>query len=178
MPALPATGTRTYTGVSETFTDAYGRTRSISLRLPITATAAQQDAILDAIGNLSNAAVSQVRRSAEEVISNIQDLETFDELFDIGTSLVLVYQNTANAEIVYVEVPSPDASVMNANGSINLGNTQVQAIDTAVSAAAPALALQRAYLATRKLKRIVTTPLLNAPEEPTIGQLPPPDPGV
>lgn len=178
MPALPASGTRTFTVVGETFIDAYGRTRSTSFSLPITATAAQQDAILDAVGALSNAAVKEVRRSASEVIADISDLETFDELFDIGTSLVMVYQNTANAVIQYLEVPSPDASIMLSNGSIDLGNTQIQAIETAVGVAAPALALQRAYLATRKLQRIVTTPLLSAPVEPTVGQLPPPGPGL
>lgn len=178
MPALPATGTRTFTVVGQTFTDAYGRQRSSSLNLPITATAGQQDAILDAIGNLSNAAVRSVRRSAEEVATNISDLVTLDELFDIGTSLVMVYQNTANAIIEYVEIPSPDASVMLPNGSIDLGNAGIQAIDAAVVAAAPALALQRAYLATRKLQRIVTTPLLAPPVEPTGAIQPPALPGT
>lgn len=176
MPRILASGVITAATISSSFTDAYGRTRSSAFDLPSAATGAQITAIHNAAGDLSNAAQYEVRQGARVKVNNVQDLVTFDELFDIGSSLVMVYGNTLTGRFQYFEVPSPDASIMNPNGTIDLGNTLVQALDTAIVAANANLALQRAYIATRKTRKIVTSPLLSAPIEPVSPQLPPPDP--
>ena len=176
MPRIPSSGVITAATLSSTFTDAYGRTRSTSFELPAAATGAQITAIHNAMGDLSNAAQSEIRQGARLKVNNVSDLVTFDELFDIGASLVMVYSSTLTGRLQYLEVPSPDASIMNSNGSIDLANAQIQALDTAVVAANANLALQRAYIATRKVQKIVTTPLLAPPVEPVSPQLPPPDP--
>ena len=177
MPTLPS-GTITRGGLSVGFVDFSGRVRSSRLEVPTTSTTQNVNDLVDAMGNLSNAAVYSRKRDSEDFAPNTALLTTFDEAFaSVSDALVFVYVNAAN-ERFYIEVPAPDAVVLTADGSgIAFDNPLVQAFLDAYAVLWPARSLVSAYVSSRKAQRIGGTSVRPNVAEPGAGQNPPPAPG-
>lgn len=178
MPTLPLSGTITRGGLSVGFVDFSGRVRSSRLEVPTTSTTQNVNDLVDAMGNMSNAAVYSRKRDSEDFAPNTALLTTFDEAFaSVSDALVFVYVNAAN-ERFYIEVPAPDAVVLTADGSgIAFDNPLVQAFLDAYAVLWPTRSLVSAYVSSRKAARIGGTSVRPNVAEPGAGQNPPPDPG-
>lgn len=126
MPAIPSSGTVTVGNAGQTFVDARGATRAVSLRVGGSVTTAQAEAVFDARGNMSNAAVEEQRIGTTESISR-SALTAFDEAeSSVDTVLVCVFEN-AGGERVSDTIPAPDHTVLISPTRDQIDPSQAQA---------------------------------------------------
>jgi len=185
MPTFPAVGDAAReTGVGHTLTllDFAGRQRSTRLDVAPTATTAQLDALRDAVGNASNAALIGDYRQAFTQLANPADPDViaFDEGYpSVGDVAVFIFGNSLGNEQA-LEVPAPDLPLFNASDyeTVNPGAALSDAIITAALAALNAsgsdYAYVRGFYSKRKTKRISARTKPGTIQEPGAGDLPPP----
>lgn len=175
MTVINPAGRRNSSQLGMTFVYPDNTRRSISITTGISATGVQIASLRDAIAAASNAGVLEWRSTSVSLAQNLENIVTYDEAYDLGRSLVLVYINAGDRE--YVEVPAPDFSLQSL-GVVDVGNALVQAIDAAFIAIYPNALLQSAFIATRKLARNRAALILPPPIEPPAGATPPALPGL
>lgn len=119
MPPRSAAPVFTQRALSISFQDFTGKPRSSRVVLSSAATDVQIDALELATGNLSNARAMDVTVSSETRQQNPANaLNTaYDEAHaTVEIVLVFVFQNDVG-EVQMVEIPAPDASLFNSDGS-------------------------------------------------------------
>ena len=148
--------------------DHRGKARSTRLQPATAATNTELDALRDAIGNVSNAALVATNLEAYDEIVNLANpnVVAYDEGYSsVDHVMVLVFQND-DGDVQTIEVAAPDLSCFDADGETvvltGTGNNVPALITAATNAlnsdgaggyAADSYAYARGYLSTRSGSR-------------------------
>lgn len=192
MPTFPLTAVALRTqgnAMSNKFVDFAGRERSSRFEASSAATSGQLDAVRDAIGEASNAALVASERILFDEILNPAGLGvvTFDEAYpSVGDVAVMFFVNGTGDQVV-VEIPAPDASLFN-DTDYETVNVEAGSLGAAIVAAVlPAInagtvpdnyVFARGFYSKRKTKRIASRTKPGVFREPNAGESPPEEPGI
>lgn len=176
------------TAVSLKFVDFAGRERSTRFEASNEATGAQIDAVRDAIGGASNAALIEQNTIDFIQVQNPSGIGVvaFDEAYaTVGDVAVMIFTNNNGVEAA-LEVPAPDASLFNTadyetvNVTAGLGLAIVTAAIAALNQATVpgTYVYSRGFYSKRKTKRIASRTKPGTFREPTGAETPPPAPGA
>lgn len=170
------------------FHDIGGGVESTSLKVLGAAAPGEAEitALRTAMGDISNAAITKQRGTAEvKVDIRLPEIEVYDEAYAAGSVVaVFVFTDLAQQQTQYLEVPAPDQSIFGIDGTtVDIANSTEAA---AVVNAAVALlnvgtanyTYQRGYRSGR-VSRASRPPVLpTSIEEPGAADNPPPAPAL
>lgn len=192
MPGFPSVALAPQlTGQATTnkFVDFAGRERSSRFEAPADATVVQLQAVRDALGDASNAALiaSEIINFTEIQNPSGAGVVAFDDAYgSVGDVAVMIFINN-NGDVRALEVPAPDASLFSTADyetvdvtAGGLGAAIVTAALAALNAGTPAgtFVYSRGFYSKRKTKRIASRTKPGTFREPDVGESPPDEPGV